>query len=107
MNVNGVEFPLDAIRVLCENHGIARLSLFGSILRPASNEDGSGFRPSSDIDLLVEFLPGRTPGLIAISGVQLELQALLGRAVDLRTPKELSRFFRDDVQRMAVPLHAA
>ena len=107
MNVNGVEFPEVAIRQFCESHGIARLSLFGSILRPQTGEGGSGFRPSSDIDMLVGFFPGRAPGLIAISSLQLELQAMLGRDVDLRTPMELSRFFRSEVQRLAVPLHAA
>ena len=48
-------------------HGIRRIALFGSALR----ED---FGPSSDIDLLVEFPPGYTPGLLHLAHMELELQ---------------------------------
>ena len=88
-------FDRDALAALCKRHHIRWLSLFGSVLK------GQG-RPDSDVDLLVEFEPGRTPGLIALVGIQNELSALLGgRAVDLRTPQDLSRYFRDDVMREA------
>lgn len=106
MIVNGINFPEDKIADFCRRHGVLKLSLFGSILRPPSPEGGYGFRPSSDIDMLVEFLPGRTPGL-AISGMQIELSEMLGRDVDLRTPMELSRYFRHEVLHEARPLHAA
>ena len=69
-----------------------RLSLFGSIL-------GDEFGPESDVDILVEFEPGRTPGLLRMAALELELSEMLGRTVDLRTPRELSRHFRDDVLR--------
>ena len=62
MVINGVNFPEDKIAAFCGRHGVARLSLFGSILREQTPEGGYGFRPTSDIDILVEFLPGRTPG---------------------------------------------
>lgn len=93
--------PLDRhwIEEFCRRHHIARLALFGSALR----ED---FRPDSDIDLLVEFEPGRTPGF-AFFGIQEELANALGREVDLRTPEDLSRYFRDDVLRTAETLYAA
>ena len=75
------------------------LVLFGSALR-------GDFRPESDVDLLVEFEPGRTPGL-AFFGIQDELAALLGRTVDLNTAECLSPFFRDEVVRSAEVLYDA
>lgn len=107
MIVNGVNFPEDRIGDFCRRHGVARLSIFGSILREPSDEHGYSFRPSSDVDMLIEFLPGGTPGLLALSSMQLELSAMIGRHVDLRTPRELSRYFREEVIREARPLHAA
>ncbi|MCX8087574.1 MAG: nucleotidyltransferase family protein [Rhodocyclaceae bacterium] len=75
----------------CRAHGIRRLSLFGSQARGAA-------RPDSDIDLLVEFEAGMEPGLIGLAAMEAELSALFGhRKVDLRTPQELSRHFRDQV----------
>lgn len=56
MTYHGVEVQRDQIAQFCRRHRIRRLSLFGSILR----ED---FGPDSDIDVLVEFEPGQTPGL--------------------------------------------
>lgn len=105
--VNGVNFPEDRIADFCCRHGVAKLSLFGSILRPASPEGGYGFRPSSDVDILVEFLPNRTPGLFYFGGMLMELQELLGRTVDLKTPQDLSHYFRHEVLREARLLHAA
>lgn len=107
MLINGVNFPEDQIADFCRRHAVARLSLFGSILRDPTPEGGYGFRPTSDVDMLVEFLPGRTPGLLALSGMQIELSEIIGREVDLRTPPELSRYFRDEVLREARMLHAA
>ncbi|MCY4545318.1 MAG: nucleotidyltransferase family protein [Gemmatimonadetes bacterium] len=75
----------------CKNHGIRRLAIFGSVLRP-------DFGPESDIDVLVEFAPGHTPGLLGMAGLEIELSELFGgRKVDLRTPEELSRYFRQKV----------
>ena len=76
---------------LCSQHHVQRLSLFGSVL---TGKD----RPDSDVDLLVEFQAGREPGLLALATLEGELSRLLGgRRVDLRTPRDLSRYFRDDV----------
>ncbi len=107
MIVNGVSFPEDKIADFCRRHGVAKLSLFGSILREPTPEGGYGFRPMSDVDMLIEFLPGRTPGLIALTGMQIELSEMIGRQVDLRTPNELSSDFRQEVLRQARMLHAA
>jgi predicted nucleotidyltransferase len=90
---HGIELPRERIAEFCRRNGIRRLSLFGSVLR----ED---FGQSSDIDVLVEFAPGRTPGL-AFFGMQDELSRMLGRPVDLNTPGFLSDYFRDEVLREA------
>ena len=85
-----VSIPKDQIAAFCEGHGIKRLSIFGSALR-------SDFGPDSDVDVLVEFEPDRIPGLIGFAGMELELTRMLGRKVDLRTPEDLSRYFRQEV----------
>lgn len=64
-------------------------------------------RPDSDVDLLVEFLPGTWIGLIGLAGIERELSALLGRTVDLRTPRDLSPRFREEVLRIATTQYAA
>lgn len=78
----------------CRRHHIQRLALFGSVIR-------DDFRPDSDVDVLVEFEPGARIGFITLARMELELSEMLGRRVDLRTPKELSRYFRDEVVRTA------
>ncbi len=95
-------FPArEALAAVCQRHGIRRLSLFGSTLEGTNH-------PDSDVDLLVEFEPGATPGLIRLGGIARELSALLGgRTVDLRTAGDLSRHFRDDVVRRAEVQYAA
>ncbi len=86
--------------VFCQQNHIRRLAPFGSVLR----ED---FRPDSDIDVLVEFEVGHVPGLIRLARMERELSGLLGgRRVDLRTPEDLSRHFRDDVVAGAEVLYA-
>jgi predicted nucleotidyltransferase len=88
-------FNRDALAALCQRHHIRRLSLFGSVLTGAA-------RPDSDVDLIVEFVPGKEPGLLGLAAIEIELSRLLGgRPVDLRTPQDLSRYFRDDVLRAA------
>ena len=86
-----ISIPKDALAEFCQKHGIRRLAVFGSALR----ED---FGPESDIDVLVEFEPDRIPGLLGIAGIELELSEMFGgRKVDLRTPEDLSPYFRQDV----------
>jgi uncharacterized protein len=96
----GVSVEEHRLRTLCAAHGIRRLGLFGSALH-------GRLRPDSDIDLLVEFEPARTPGLLGIAKLELELGALLGRSVDLRTLHDLSRYFRDEVAAEARTLYEA
>jgi uncharacterized protein len=84
-----------ALAALCRQHNIRRLSLFGSVLKGKASQD-------SDVDLLVEFEPGRSPGLLALAGIEADFSSLLGgRRVDLRTPQDLSRYFRNEVVRTA------
>ncbi|MCH7808515.1 MAG: nucleotidyltransferase family protein [Planctomycetes bacterium] len=83
--------PSDSLETFCRRHHVRRLSLFGSVLR----ED---FGADSDIDMLVEFAPGHTPGFFGLFDMEAELSSLLGgRKVDLRTPEDLSRYFWDEV----------
>ena len=91
-----------ALAALCRRHRIRRLALFGSTLKGTA-------RPDSDIDLLVEFEPGGEPGLLALARIEAELGALLdgNRRIDLRTPNDLSRFFRQDVINSASVQYAA
>jgi predicted nucleotidyltransferase len=90
-----LELDADALARFCIQHRILRLALFGSTLTGAA-------LPGSDIDLLVEFQTGQEPGLLALAEMEAELSAMLhGRSVDLRTPQDLSRYFRDEVLRTA------
>ena len=90
MALTKIKLPNEKIAVFCRRNHIRRLSLFGSVLR----ED---FRPDSDVDVLVEFEEGRVPGLITLSGMEIEFGELIRRKVDMRTPEDLSRYFRKEV----------
>jgi len=73
-----IDIPEGKIAEFCVRNGIRRLSLFGSVLR-------DDFTPESDIDVLVEFKPGRTPGLAFFGSIPDALSEILGRQVDLNT----------------------
>lgn len=88
-----IQIPRKALHSLCRRYHVQRLALFGSVLR----ED---FARESDVDILVEFEPGHTPGLGFVR-LQRELSELLGRPVDLHTYRSLSRYFRDEVAKEA------
>lgn len=90
----------EAVARICRAHGVRRLSLFGSRLKGTARAD-------SDVDLLVDFVPGRTPGLIGMSAIEIELGRVLGHKVDLRTALDLSPYFRDEVVRNAKLAYAA
>ena len=79
----------DRLAEFCRRNHIRRLALFGSVLR-------DDFRPDSDVDVLVEFEPGRIPGLRFFT-LERELSEILGRKVDLKTPNFLSPYFRGRV----------
>ena len=91
-----IHIPQAKITEFCQRHHIQKLSLFGSVLR-------DDFRPDSDVDVLVEFEPGKTPGYFKLVSMEMELSEMLkGRKIDLRTPNELSIYFRDRVMAEAV-----
>jgi len=83
----------EALRQFCEAHGVRRLAFFGSVTTDQ-------FHAGSDVDVLLEFQPGRVPGF-AFFGLQDELEAILGRAVDVTTPGGLHPLIQDDVLRDA------
>jgi predicted nucleotidyltransferase/predicted transcriptional regulator with HTH domain len=86
------------LAAFCRQNHIRTLSLFGSVLR-------DDFKPESDIDVLVEFQPGQSPGFLQLGSMEEELSQLTGgRKVDLRTPQDLSKQFRDRVLKEAVVL---
>lgn len=94
-----ITLPKDKITKFCRKHHICKLAFFGSVLR----ED---FRPDSDIDVLVEFEPGFTPGFALIT-IQDELSELLGgRKVDIVTPKFLHHLIREQVEKEASVAYA-
>jgi len=94
-------FDSGSLAELCRRHRVHRLSLFGSQLAGTA-------RPDSDVDLLVEFEPDAAVTLFDMARLELELSALLGgRRVDLRTAGDLSRHFRDEVTRSALPQYVA
>ena len=88
-----VQIAVDKKRItaFCQKHHIKRLALFGSVL-------GGNFRPDSDLDVLVEFEPESVPGLFGIARMERELSVIFGgRKIDMRTPEDLSRYFRQSV----------
>jgi len=100
MTVAQINIPEAAITDLCRHNGIRKLALFGSVLT-------SRFSDSSDVDVLVEFSPNQRVGFFKLADIESELSRLLGgRKVDLQTPMDLSRFFREEVVRDALVLYA-
>jgi predicted nucleotidyltransferase len=89
----------DRIAAFCRQNHIRHLALYGSVLR----ED---FRAESDVDVLVEFSPGQRVGFFRMAALERELSQLIGRRVDLRTPREISRYFRDQVIHQAETQYA-
>ena len=93
-----ISLPREEIAEFCQTHRIRKLSVFGSVLR-------DDFRPDSDIDVLVEFEAGHVPGLLRMAALEMELTNILGHKADLRTPAELSRYFRQKVVDGAEPIY--
>ena len=85
-----IAVPADFIAEFCRRNYIRKLSFFGSVLTPR-------FGPESDVDVLVDFDPEHIPGLFGVARMERELSERFDRKVDLRTPEDLSRYFREDV----------
>ena len=89
-NRANINIPHETIAEFCKRNYIRKLSFFGSVLR-------NDFRSDSDVDVLVEFDPGHVPGFFGLARIERELSGILGKKVDLRTPQELSKYFRNEV----------
>ena len=104
MQVGAIELDDEAIRTFCEKWGVAELAVFGSVLR-------HDFRPDSDVDFLVTWLPGRMPRTFRMFDMKDELAELVGRSVDLlhRQSVELdyNEFRRAAILDGAKPIYAA
>ncbi|KAA0216434.1 MAG: nucleotidyltransferase [Leptolyngbya sp. PLA3] len=74
--------PAQEIAAFCRRHGVARLALFGSILR-------DDFGPESDVDVFVEFHPYVRHSPLDLGGMRVELRQLLGRQAGLETLEDL------------------
>jgi predicted nucleotidyltransferase len=85
-----IEVDHQRIAEFCQRNHIVRLSFFGSVLR-------DDFTQESDVDVLVEYEPGASVGLMEMAGQQQELSDIVCRTVDLKTVGFLSRYFRDEV----------
>ncbi len=89
-----IKIDREKIAEFCLRNRIRKLSLFGSVLR-------DDFGPGSDVDVLAEFKPDAQFSLFRMVDMEIELSEMLGRKVDLRTPEELSKYFRDEVVQSA------
>ena len=96
-----LKVPQEKITEFCLKYHIRKLSFFGSVLR-------DDFRPDSDVDVLVEFESGHVPGFIGLARMERELSDILGgRRIDMRTPQDLSKYFRQKVVSEAKVQYAA
>ncbi len=94
-----IQIDHEELAEFCRRNHIRRLALFGSVLTDR-------FGPQSDVDMLVEYRAGAKVGLLDMAGQEIELTEMVGRKVDLRTPEDLSRYFRDKVLATAVVQYA-
>ena len=85
-----VNITKEQIADFCRGNHIRKFALFGSVLR-------DDFGSDSDIDALVELEPGAPIGLFEMAEMEIELSEMIGRKVDLQTPQDISRYFRDKV----------
>lgn len=85
----------EQIRALAAKYNTTNPRLFGSVLHGTDTE-------TSDVDILVDPLPGTT--LIHLGGLQIDLVDLLGIDVDVKTPGDLPLSFRQHVIEEAIEL---
>lgn len=97
---HGIEVDDQDLEAFCSARGVKRPALFGSVL-------GDRLAVGGDLDVLVEFESGRTPGMPTRTAMELESEEFVGLQVDPRTYADLSRWFRDQVAAQARPIHAA
>jgi hypothetical protein len=101
VNLDRLSVSQAQLAEFCRRNHVRKLSIFGSALT-------EHFKDSSDIDILVEFEPDFRVGYLRMAAMERELSSLFGgRKIDLRTPSELSRYFRDEVIKTASIQYAA
>ena len=93
-----IALPHEVIAAFCERNHIRKLSLFGSVLR-------ADFRPDSDVDMLVEFVPDADISLFDMGRMQMELTDLLGKFVDFKTEGFVSPRILQRVRNSAVTIY--
>ncbi len=93
-----IRLQKNKIESFCKKHHIVYLALFGSVLT-------SSFTKKSDVDVLVKFDEKHTPHLIGMIRMESELSDIIGFPVDLKTPNDLSLYFRDDVLNKAKTIY--
>jgi predicted nucleotidyltransferase len=91
MPITNITIPEKEVAEFCRRHHILKLSLFGSVLR-------DDFSPDSDVDVLVIFDDEHVPSFFKLFDMEEELSALLnGSKVEMKTPEDLSKYFREEV----------
>lgn len=95
-----IQVDKEQLAAFCRRYHLIRLALFGSVLTDQ-------FGPDSDVDVLFEYDPDHVPSLFDVVGMEAELSEIFGRKADMRTPRDLSRYFRDEVLRTAQVQYAA
>lgn len=98
MSEPNIPIPTDKIEEFGQRYPIRSLSLFGSVLR-------DDFTPESDVDILVEYEANAKISFFDMAQQEIDLTDILGRKVDLRTPQELSRYFRQHVLDMVMVIY--
>jgi len=95
-----LRIPFEELTNFCRRYQVRELALFGSMLR-------QDYRSDSDVDLLVSFEPAARVTFLTLARMQRELEALLGRTVDLVPKDGLKPVIRDHVLATARVLYAA
>ena len=95
-----IQIDREEIAGFCRRHHLTKLALFGSVLTDRFGSD-------SDVDVLFEYHPEHIPTLFDVAAMEEELSEILRRKADMRTPQDLSRYFRDEVVRNALVQYAA
>ena len=95
-----IEIDQQRLVAFCKRHHLTKLALFGSVLTDR-------FGPGSDVDVLFEYDPDHIPSLFDVASMERELSEILDHKADMRTPKDLSRYFRDEIVRNALVQYAA
>jgi predicted nucleotidyltransferase len=100
LQLGDTEIDENKLGDLCRHYGVIELSVFGSAVR-------GELQAGSDIDVMVEFEPGSRIGLVKFESLSEDLEALVGRKVDLVTKRGLKPWLRPHVVKEARVIYAA